>query len=186
MLAHWALNSMNPIPGYDGYLATEDGRIFTCRRIGCISGTSGEPRELRQVINKRGYKVVNLTKGGNKRSVIAVHRLILLTFVGPPSPEQRCTRHLNGNRLDNRRDNLAWGTHAENQADAVRHGTCPFLAKNMHRRFYGRSKLSEDDVRTVRAELQRGATKAALARRFGVRPQTISAVYSGQNWSGVK
>jgi len=51
-----------------------------------------------------------------------VHQLVLETFVGP-RPEGRQCRHLNGNSLDNRLENLSWGTASEDNYDRVRHGT---------------------------------------------------------------
>lgn len=67
-----------------------------------------------------GYACRN--KPGGKGRALRLHREILSASVGPCPSGQEC-RHLNGDRLDNRAKNLVWGTHAENMADAVRHGT---------------------------------------------------------------
>lgn len=50
-----------------------------------------------------------------------VHDMVLETFVGR-KPKGRCSRHLNGNSLDNRRVNLRYATYSENNYDRVRHG----------------------------------------------------------------
>jgi hypothetical protein len=55
-----------------------------------------------------------------------VHRLILETFVGPRPPGKQC-RHLNGDSLDNRLENLAWGTFHENFADRLAHNPDHYL-----------------------------------------------------------
>lgn len=51
-----------------------------------------------------------------------VHHLVLEAFVGPRPHGMQC-RHINGNSLDNRLKNLAWGTPSEDNYDRVRHGT---------------------------------------------------------------
>src|ERR1700733_1333094 len=48
---------------------------------------------------------------------------ILLAFIGPPRPKQRCARHLDDNRTHNHLDNLAWGTDLDNQKDKIRNGS---------------------------------------------------------------
>lgn len=51
-----------------------------------------------------------------------VHLLILEAFQGP-RPEGTVTRHLDGDKTNNRLSNLRRGTPAENSQDAMRHGT---------------------------------------------------------------
>jgi len=59
---------------------------------------------------------------------VFVHTLVLTAFVGPRPPSLEA-RHLNGNPQDNRwPENLAWGTHSENEKDKIKHGT------NIHKR----------------------------------------------------
>lgn len=69
---------------------------------------------------------VYLTRN-SKKMTAKVHQLVLEAFVGP-RPEGMVTRHLNGDPSDNRLTNLAWGTHAENNADTVQHGTHKYAA----------------------------------------------------------
>lgn len=47
----------------------------------------------------------------------------MLAFVGNRPQDMKHIRHLNGNPLDNRLDNLVYGTPSENAYDRVRHGT---------------------------------------------------------------
>ena len=81
-------------------------------------------RELRPSIrsgggpNKQKYRYFIV---GDKR-VRKLATLLLLTFVGPKPYPRAEARHLNDISLDDRLENLAWGTHAENMADAVRNG----------------------------------------------------------------
>lgn len=51
----------------------------------------------------------------------SIHSLVCEAFNGPPKPGQVC-RHLNDDKPDIRPENLAWGSHADNTADAMRNG----------------------------------------------------------------
>lgn len=100
-----------PIPGFEGlYEASEQGFIYSCRA----------ERELKGC--KQGeYLVVSLSVSGVKTN-IGVHRAVLMAFQGTPPPDKPQALHSNGNPLDNRRDNLRWGSAAENMADKLAHG----------------------------------------------------------------
>jgi len=121
-----------PIPGYEGYYEASDlGRIRSLDRIivggGCCPRRRKKGQILRGRPNNHGYPSVYLSKDGHRRN-ITVHSLILLTFRGP-RPEGRIIRHLNGDQLDARLENLVYGTFSENNLDTLRHGRNPFSNK---------------------------------------------------------
>lgn len=107
---------------------------------------------------------------------LLVHRLVLEAFVGP-CPEGHQVGHLNGNRQDNRLENLAYVTPAENQAHRVLHGT-DHRGEQCHL-----AKLTADDVRTIR---QSADSHASLGRRFNVSPNTIASIRQGRTWAHVE
>lgn len=114
-----------PVPGYEGiYEITASGRVRSVDRT--ITDSVGH-EYLRQgaekVVSVRdtGYYGVCLSREGKNR-IHKVHRLIYEAFVGP-IPEGAIIRHLNDVRTDNRLENLAPGTHADNRCDSVRNGT---------------------------------------------------------------
>lgn len=78
-------------------------------------------KRLTPCVNADGYKRFCIRIDG-KNTHYQVHRLVCEAYHGEPQEGQVC-RHLNGNCLDNRAENLCWGTHSENSADAVKHGT---------------------------------------------------------------
>ena len=104
-----------PIPGFPGYEAHPSGEIRSWVRKGPGGYRRIEPLLLKPCI-QNGYAGVGM-KGRRWK----VHRTILLTFVGPSEPGQ-VGRHLNGNSLDNRLINLAWGSPQENSDDRKAHG----------------------------------------------------------------
>lgn len=107
-----------PIPMAPGYAATADGTILSTASNWRGYGA----RALGQQPNDDGYPSVRVMIDG-KRKHIAVHRLMSSAFLPPrPSPLHEI-RHLDGDKNNRARDNLAWGTVAENAADRKMHGT---------------------------------------------------------------
>ncbi len=102
------------IPDFPGYRINLNSEILSLRYA------SG-PMVLKPWIGTTGYWQVRLRRDGEYVNC-KVHALMAKTFLGSPQPGQE-VRHLNGNKLDNRVGNLAWGTSAENNQDQVRHGT---------------------------------------------------------------
>ena len=142
---------IRPISRHRGYFIGDDGSTWRNRvprrRGGARDGfawvESDELMPLRQKTNSYGYRVVGLREDNDKHKFVFVHVLVLETFVGPCPPGMQC-RHLDGNRQNNRRKNLVWGTHAENEADRVRHGN--LLRGSRH----GMSKITEADISEIR------------------------------------
>lgn len=82
--------------------------------------------------------------------------------------------HINGDRRDNRAENLVYETHRENLARRIEHGTDNCGDRN------GRSKLSPDAVREIRS--RSNTLLRELAEEHGVSISQISRIRLGQNW----
>jgi transposase len=130
---------------------------------------------MKQTIDQDGYPHVNL-----KRNRIAVHRLVLIAFVGPNPPGQMC-RHLDGNPANNCVGNLAWGTYLENAADRAKHG------KNLNGEKNHLAKLTEDDVRAIRRDYKSGGvTHQDLADRYGISKHLVYLVIKRKMWRHIE
>lgn len=169
------------IPGFPGYGASRCGLIFSLRKA--------LPAKLYLQKTPKGYLKAELWRGG-KPVKRFVHRLVIETFVGPPPFEGAQCRHLNDVKADNRVENLAWGSGAENMGDWVGNG---YLSKSGERVVflsrYGESnpmsKLKTADVKTIRLELKRGASVYGLSKRFGVSTNHIKRIRDGLSWKHV-
>ena len=131
---------------------------------------------LCQVISKRGYYQVQPRING-RRFMLSVHQLVLMAFVGK-RPAEKESRHLDGNALNNRLENLCWGTSKQNKADRTLHGT-----DNRGERC-GTAKLTWKIVRAIRELWRRKCpvTNTRLAEFFGVKQPTIYDIKRGRTW----
>lgn len=110
------------IPGWPGYLVSDHGRVRSPH------SWRGQPnRILLGNPSVQGYPTVTLCSAGERRRT-RVHVLVAEAFLGP-RPEGQVIRHLDGNQLNNRPENLRYGTPGENERDKVRHGTHPQAAR---------------------------------------------------------
>lgn len=161
------------VPGYQGILATADGRIISLR-------TSGIRRELAQRKNQDGYLCVNIkdAPGRANKKKIVVHRLVLLAWHGAPSAQcvRVVSRHLDGVKKNNCKDNLRWGTDKENHADSVLHGT---QGRGMRAT---RRKLTSQQVAEIRSMISRRVPYTQIADRFMIHRDYVYQLKVGRAW----
>jgi hypothetical protein len=166
----------NAVEFLPGYWVTELGRVFS-------AGTNWRGyglRQLKAIPNSHGYLRVRVVKPYGVRTSVFVHKLVAEHFVGPrPSPAHE-VRHLNGDQVDNRAKNLAWGTQQDNADDRERHGR---TARGEHNGF---AKLTTKQVRVIRYASAMGSSQRDIARRVGVSQRTVGRVLHKETWASVE
>lgn len=105
------------IKGYEGlYQISNLGRIKSFLRF---NGHKYINREKILKWQNNNYPTVRLANNGQIKQYL-VHRLVAETFI-PNYENKPCVNHKNGNKKDNRADNLEWVTHKENTVHAYNH-----------------------------------------------------------------
>jgi hypothetical protein len=147
---------MRPVVGASRYFVTKDGEIYSSmgRTLRRLSPTKS---------GGRGgvYPMLSISGDDGRIRRRYVHRIVLESWCRPPESGEEC-RHLDGNPLNNRLDNLAWGTSQENTNDKFLHGTQP-KGEACHS-----CKLMDSDVARIRNMLAAGLSKRRVAKDFGV------------------
>ena len=175
------------VPEFEGiYHVSSHGNV---RRAS--SGPHTRPGKVlkpTQSIGSGGYYRISLYNNGAKR-IVFIHRLVLLAFVGPRPDDKECL-HIDGNKLNNRLDNLRYGTHRENMQDRIRHGR-RFQPDNRGERC-GAAKLKNADIHAIRYLLHHGIHPSGrrlfqreIAGMFGVERKVISDIKNGKTWRSV-
>lgn len=111
-----------PIKDYEGlYEVSSDGRV---RRIKFINGSHNfeKIKECKQTLNTWGYMTVNLCKNG-KSNTKRVHRLVANAFLGESDLQ---VDHIDGNKQNNKLDNLEYVTPKENTNRAWKKGIAKY------------------------------------------------------------
>jgi len=129
---------MKLIPNLDfPYYATEDGKIISHKL----------KRPLATVLNK-GYEAIEVRKDG-ERLYTRVHRLVCLAYHGEPPTSNHCVNHKDGNKLNNKPDNLEWVTPSENSQHFYDELNGKALRPRGHNNHW-RANYTDEEVRTIR------------------------------------
>ena len=93
------------IPGFSSYRINRLGQVWSDK----------SNKALKAVDTHYGYLAVSLTNDEGKQKVIRVHQLLAMVFLGHKRDGHNIVvDHINGNKLDNRLENLKLVTNREN------------------------------------------------------------------------
>lgn len=163
---------VRPVPGLPETYAASDGRIFSTRKDGF--------RPLSLFDNGRGY--LRALVWGKHR---LVHGLVCGAFHGPRPPGLE-VNHKDGDKYNNRPENLEYVTRAQN----VQHSFDSGLRESYKREAHPYAKLTEVKAAELRAEywslavndrLPRGEGKR-MAEKYGVCAEYLRLVATGRYW----
>lgn len=160
------------IPGFPFYYAGSDGEIysnnFKWKR-------EGDPlRKLCYGKQSNGYKMVNLPHQKGFRCQ-RIHVLICTAFHGNRPKGNECS-HLDGNRQNNKPENLKWETPSENKLRKNQHGT--------HDRGFNNSRaiFTIDDVLAVKEMLEKKIPHQYIAEIMECSRTTITRIANNQRY----
>ena len=153
------------IKDYEGlYEVSNDGRV---RRLKFINGKHSfdKIRECKQTLNTWGYMTVNLCKNG-KSNTKRVHKLVANTFLGESDLQ---VDHIDGNKLNNKLENLEYVTPKENtnrawemglskntayQREIARKTMLKRWKNNNHRIWRGKKKTANNQFKAMEYEVK--------------------------------
>lgn len=170
-------NGFRQIPGFPRYAVDEHGAVISvCGTRGGIKSWD-KAKRLKPSTAKDGYRRICLWHEGREHTAL-VHKLVLLTFVGPCPDGMEC-RHLDGCKTNNHKDNLAWGTSSENKQDKALHGTkqCGEKANGV--------KLKTNDVLEIRRRAASGERRIDIAKDFQLGISSIHRIIHRKAWAHV-
>ena len=141
-----------------------------------------KPRIIKLSLDSGGYIKVILSKDGATKNH-NVHILVAKAFVANPNNKPQIN-HLNGNKWDNRSDNLEWVTDSENKYHSYRTG----LRKEPRGEKHRQAKLTNAEAeycRQVYKFRDKEFSMTALAKKFGVCRQAIEHIIWGTTYRDI-
>ena len=148
--------------GYPHYAATVDGRIYSLYSKKFLS----ENKKLGD------YKAVTLCEDGERKEE-TVHRLIAKAFV--PNPDNLpIVNHIDGDKLNNRADNLEWCTQQENVRHAMDTGLRRTEVINEYR------TISDETATQICILLEQGSRNKDICEMFDVDQVIVSGIKAGK------
>lgn len=168
-----------PIPGYEGkYEIDTDGNVYAMtayRNLPAGRVMKGRP-------NKDGYIYVAFYHN-RKHSGHYVHRLVMLVFQPIENAHLFEVNHEDGNKANNRFENLKWVTHQAN----IEHARTVLKGWGKHRgESIGGSKFNPDIVREIRRLHTDGKTNLQIARLYNVSTMAIWKIIQRRSWAHVE
>lgn len=168
---------MKEIKKYPGYFITDSGDIFSIKPINGKRHPYKIPvmRKLKLQISKWGkarYLRIEL-RNKNKVKKYFVHRLVAKSFLKNEKQKPE-VNHKNGNKLDNRVENLEWCTRSENHVHAFKIGL---------RISKGNPKINYKTAMKIRKMYKPyKVSRYKIAKNFGISPGCVQAVIENRTW----
>ena len=169
------------IPGYEGkYQVSNYGRVKSLERWvdnGSEKGYVIPERMKVPTLNTNGYLMVSLYKD-NKEKHFTIHRLVAKTFHAVEFGN--VVNHIDGNKFNNRPENLEIVTSTENN----RHAFATGLNSGKNETHY-RTNLTNEQVREMK-RLGKYGTYKQIAKDFNTTESIVNHIFRGDSWRDVE
>lgn len=159
------------VKGYEGmYKVNAYGEILSMKKQ--------PPMKLKPYIQRNGYMMIRLYLGNGSHKDYPVHRLVAIAFI--PNPEnKREVNHIDGNKANNKLDNLEWVTPKENVKHAWENGLTKNTMASMTKR------AEEHCTPIIATDMKTGESKAFKSQRIaceelGLPPSNVNKVLKGE------
>lgn len=171
--------------GYKGYQVSNIGRVKRLPHwidvgLNNVKRAFRKEKILKQSCDTPGYYQVWLYLN-KKRKGFRVHKLVAQAFI--PNPQNKPqVNHIDGNKLNNKVDNLEWCTNAENQIHVYKIG----LQKIKVGEQSPNAKLEKQEVIFIKKALKlRKYSSRKLAKMFNVCKSTILSIKHKETWNHI-
>lgn len=156
-------------PEQSEYLISNLGRVY-----------STKSKKLLSLVMSNRYMSFTAWGPNRTRRQVIVHKEVMRLFKGP-RPSGLVINHIDGDRTNNKLNNLEYITQQENMAHAARTGLLSGEAHRGHKN--GNSKLTDRVVLSIVDEIMSGSLIEELSTKYHVHRDTISLILKRKTWT---
>ncbi len=177
----WDIEKTYDIPSLPGYVITKTGIVIRKSYLKVRPCKAGKveywtkAREISVNMNAE-YAQLEVHKGG-RRMTAKLHRLLAETFIPNPDGHPQ-VNHIDGDKFNNRLDNLEWVSASDN----VKHSYKIGLASNKGQR-HPRAKLKDSEIPEIIFLRKQGWKLKDIAGLYEVDRSTIGKITNGVNYA---
>ena len=158
------------IEGFSKYLISNTGRVKNIVEL----------RDLK-FYNSKGYSKIELVNDSNQDKKVFVHRLVAINFIPNPSNKPQ-VNHIDGDKKNNRVENLEWCTQSENMKHAFKTG----LKVSLKGEDAFNSKMTDDKVLLLREMYESGEfLLRELAEEFNIGIASVWNIVNRNTWKHI-
>lgn len=155
----------------DLYTIYENGEIY--------SDNKPKSPMLTRNAEEKEYQIINFMTINGKKKTYRVHRLVLMVFKPIENYEKMEVNHIDGNKKNNKLENLEWCTSKENQLHAFKTG----LQKPRRGKESNFAKLTSKDIQEIFRLREEGLTYKEIAEKIGkCTPNNIGYIIRKKTW----
>lgn len=168
------------IPGYPGYLASSEGKIFSVKAIGSQGKVLdyNHPHEMMPGLSKNGRYRVGLRLNDGRRHMEQVSRLVWMAFNDSFIPDGMVIDHIDTITTNDIPENLQCISSSENISRAYSMTRSSYT----HGSINGMSKLDVLKVANIKRELDICIPQQHIAHKYGVSQKQVSRIANGKAW----
>lgn len=151
--------------------------------LGRLKGRSGKIMKLH--INKNGYYAISLKPNGKneKAKTRRIHQFVAEAFIPNPN-NYPYINHIDGNKLNNRVNNLEWCTPKQNLQHAISNNLIDYSKlKGINNPNYKLTKEQIEYIKKYYIKNSRQFGSRALGKKFNVHHNRILEIITGKNYS---
>lgn len=150
-----------------------DGK-YECNELGQVR--NNKTKKIKSTyLDKQGYERIGVWLNGKDNS-FRVHNLIMNAFYGDKPFPKAEINHIDGNKSNNKLNNLEWCTPTENMKHAVIHELRPSGENNYN------AKYKESDIINMYKLYKNGSSLEDIALFFKEETKNIRRIVKGERW----
>lgn len=152
----------------DYYTVTDEGEFY--------SDNSGKMKTR----NRAGtdYQIINFSTIDGKKRTFRAHRLVMMAFEPREDMDKLEVNHIDGDKKNNKLENLEWCTSSENQKHAFKTG----LQVARKGEASNWAKFTEDDIHRIFELRSQGWLQREIAEEIGCSRPYVSKILHGDAW----